>query len=125
MGLRWTETKKALKNYKVQMTSIFDIFSVIDLEKEPEPKNIFIEGKNGHSRQNLHVETLLNEWNSPNNSKVFFCTWPCMCVSISAAEPGMGKTSSLALVALKWVKGEGIISFYILNPISYLFLSSL
>ena len=44
-GLRWTETRKALKNYKKQMTSIFDIFSVIDSDKEPEPKNIFIEGK--------------------------------------------------------------------------------
>ena len=44
-GLRWTETRKALKNYKKQMTSIFDIFSVIDRKKEPEPKNIFIEGK--------------------------------------------------------------------------------
>ena len=44
-GLRWTETRKALENYKKQMTSIYDIFNVIDLDKEPGPKNIFIEGK--------------------------------------------------------------------------------
>ena len=43
-GLRWTKTVKALVNYKKKMTSIYDIFNVIDLDKEPEPKNIFIEG---------------------------------------------------------------------------------
>ena len=43
-GLRWTEAGKALRNYKKQITSVFDIFNVIDTDKEPEPKNIFIEG---------------------------------------------------------------------------------
>ena len=44
-GLRWTEIKKALKNQKKEMKSIYEIFNVIDQDEEPEPKNIFIEGK--------------------------------------------------------------------------------
>ena len=44
-GVRWTKMVKALKNYKKEMMSIYDIFNVIDLDKEPEPKNIFIQGK--------------------------------------------------------------------------------
>ena len=44
-GVRWTKMVKALKNYKKKMTSIYDIFNVIDSDKEPEPQNIFIEGK--------------------------------------------------------------------------------
>ena len=43
-GLRWTKVAKALMNYKEEMTSIFDIFKVIDCDKEPESKNILVEG---------------------------------------------------------------------------------
>ena len=50
-GLRWKKMVKALVNYKEEMTSIYDLFNVIDREAEPEPKNIFIEGKYGHSKQ--------------------------------------------------------------------------
>ena len=44
-GLKWKKMVKALENYKKEMTSIYDIFSVVDREAEPEPKSIFIEGK--------------------------------------------------------------------------------
>ena len=44
-GLKWKKMVKALENYKKEMTSIYDIFNVVDREAEPEPKNIFIEGK--------------------------------------------------------------------------------
>ena len=44
-GLKWTKMVKALVNYTIDMTSIYDIFNVVDREAEPEPKNIFIEGK--------------------------------------------------------------------------------
>ena len=35
---------KALTNYKEEMTSITDVFEVIDKDKELEPYNIYIEG---------------------------------------------------------------------------------
>ena len=44
VGLRWTKTVKALKNYKVELQSIYDILRVVDLNKKPRPMNIFIEG---------------------------------------------------------------------------------
>ena len=43
-GLRLTKVVKALMNYKEEMMSIFDIFKVIDRDKEPESKNILVEG---------------------------------------------------------------------------------
>ena len=44
VGLRWTKWMKALTNYKEEMTSITDVFEVIDKDKELEPYNIYIEG---------------------------------------------------------------------------------
>ena len=44
-GLKWKKMVKALENYKQEMTSIFNIFNVIECDEEPEQNNIFIEGK--------------------------------------------------------------------------------
>ena len=43
-GLRWTKMVKALKNYKVELNSIYDILKIIDPNEELRPVNIFIEG---------------------------------------------------------------------------------
>ena len=44
VGLRWTKLVKALTNYTEEMTSIMDVFKVIDKDEELEPFNIYIEG---------------------------------------------------------------------------------
>ena len=44
VGLRWTKLVKALTNYTEEMTSIMDVFKVIDKDGELEPFNIYIEG---------------------------------------------------------------------------------
>ena len=36
---------KALKNYRVELNSIYDILKIIDPDEELRPVNIFIEGK--------------------------------------------------------------------------------
>ena len=45
---------KALKNYKQEMTSIYDILKIIDPDKELRPVNIFIEGQVDISTQDSH-----------------------------------------------------------------------
>ena len=74
---------------------------MIDLDKEPEPKNIY----------SLKVRTVIQGRKKirKNEAKMkFFETIQISFghFSLSAAEPGMGKTSSLALVALEWVEGK-------------------
>ena len=44
-GLRWTKTVKALKNYKVELNSIYDILKIVHPNEELRPINIFIEGQ--------------------------------------------------------------------------------
>ena len=44
VGLRWTERKKTLENYKVKLTNIYDIFTIVPSDK-PQSIKIFIEGK--------------------------------------------------------------------------------
>ena len=45
VDLKWTRLVKALENYGVSMSSIYDILDVLDQVKEPKPFNILIEGK--------------------------------------------------------------------------------
>ena len=54
VGLRWKKVVKALKNYKKDMTSIYDILKIIDPDKELRPVNIFIEGQVDISTQDSH-----------------------------------------------------------------------
>ena len=44
-GLRWAEKRKALKDYKIELTSIYDLFKMIDLKLKPQPFHIFVSGK--------------------------------------------------------------------------------
>ena len=44
-GLRWTKLTKALKKYKVELTSIYDILTVAGADDELGPVNLFVEGK--------------------------------------------------------------------------------
>ena len=44
VDLRWTKVVKALENYGVSMSSIYDILSVLDSVKEPRAVNILVEG---------------------------------------------------------------------------------
>ena len=44
-GLRRTKNvKRAFENYKVELTSIYDIFKIIDTHETPTPVNILVEG---------------------------------------------------------------------------------
>ena len=43
-SLRWTKVVKDLVNFKEEKTNIFDIFKVIDRDKEPESKSILMIG---------------------------------------------------------------------------------
>ena len=45
VGLKWKKMVKALRNYKVELKSIFDILKTIDPDEELRPVNIFIEGQ--------------------------------------------------------------------------------
>ena len=54
VGLKWTKMVKVLKNYKVKLTSIYDILEIIDPDEELGPVNIFIEGQVNISTQNSH-----------------------------------------------------------------------
>ena len=59
-GLRWRKLEKAMKNYKVQLTSIYDILNVVDSCDRPWPMNILIIGtgifhQGGGSTNNLFL----------------------------------------------------------------------
>ena len=45
VDLKWTKLVKALENYGVNMSSIYDILDVLDSVEEPRAFNILIEGK--------------------------------------------------------------------------------
>ena len=44
VDLKWTRLVKALENYGVSMSSIYDILNVLDSVEEPRAFNILIEG---------------------------------------------------------------------------------
>ena len=54
VGLKWTKMVKALKNYKLELTSIYDILKISDPDEELGPVNIFIEGQVDISTQDSH-----------------------------------------------------------------------
>ena len=56
VGLRWRKLEKAMKNYKVTLTSIYDILNVIDSCQNQWPMNILITCKYRHHE--IYVKNL-------------------------------------------------------------------